>query len=574
MELNRRSFVKGAGLAGLASAGMAASALAEEPSTQAFGMPETWDVETDVVVIGTGTITPAALRAHEEGLDVVMLEAQKDWFGGTTALCGGGMSAPNNNLAKAAGAPEIPHDVLKDYLEQVAEGQSSDELIEMMIANYAPAVDFMVECGIKWAAAEYSEDAEPSYNLYRPFNQLEDEYAKVPCTVFAGMTDDGKMMGRAIQEFFKNAVEERDIPVMYGTRATKLIYSGNPLLGDGEVVGVWAQTDDGTIAVKARYGVIIGTGGFDHNREMVDHYINAPIYATTAVDTNVGDGHIMAMEVGADLRNMNEVYHQLFTMPEGTDKYQASDLSRDNGDCFSEMVSHILIIPGHPGAIMVNAKGQRFCNEGSSYDLMGRVFDAYDNGSLEWANIPAYLIMDETFGGNLGNALPTLKQVIDSGEVPEWLNKFDSMEELADGMGIDKENLLATVERFNGFCEQGKDLDFRRGEGTWDLWTSGDTSRVESGELKNRCLAPLENGPFYCLPLYPGMLQTAGGVRINGAAQVLNVRGEVIPRLYCGSTAAQSPTGRGYGFGGATLANGIVTGYVAAGHIATLEPWE
>ena len=300
--------MKGAGLAGLASAGMAASALAEEPSTQASGIPETWDVEIDVVVIGTGTITPAALRAHEEGLDVVMLEAQKDWFGGTTALCGGGMSVPNNNLAKAAGAPEIPHDVLKDYLEQVAEGQSSDELIEMMIANYAPAVDFMVECGIKWTAAEYSEDAEPSYNLYRPFNQLEDEYAKVPCTVFAGMTDDGKMMGRAIQEFFKNAVEERDIPVMYGTRATKLIYSGNPLLGDGEVVGVWAQTDDGTIAVKARYGVIIGTGGFDHNREMVDRYINAPIYATTAVDTNVGDGHIMAMEVGADLRNMNEVY--------------------------------------------------------------------------------------------------------------------------------------------------------------------------------------------------------------------------------------------------------------------------
>ena len=182
--------------------------------------------------------------------------------------------------------------------------------------------------------------------------------------------------------------------------------------------------------------------------------------------------------------------------------------------------------------------------------------------------------MDETYAGNLGNALPTLKQVADSGEVPEWLNKFDTMEELADGMGIDKDNLLATVGRFNGFCEQGVDPDFHRGEGTWDLWTSGDVSRVESGELKNRCLAPLEKGLFYCLPVYPGMLQTSGGVRINGNAQVLNVRGGVIPRLYCGSTAAQSPTGRGYGFGGATLANGIVTGYVAAGHIATLAPWE
>ena len=141
-------------------------------------------------------------------------------------------------------------------------------------------------------------------------------------------------------------------------------------------------------------------------------------------------------------------------------------------------------------------------------------------------------------------------------------------------MGIDAEGLLATVERWNGFCAEGADLDFDRGGSSWDRATCGNLARVESGELKNPCLAPVAEGPYYCLEIYPGMMQTAGGLRINRNAQVLNVRGNVIPRLYAGSSAIASPTGRGYGFGGATVANGCVPGYVAAGHIATLQPWE
>ena len=70
------------------------------------------------------------------------------------------------------------------------------------------------------------------------------------------------------------------------------------------------------------------------------------------------------------------------------------------------------------------------------------------------------------------------------------------------------------------------------------------------------------------------MLQTCGGIEINGNAQVKNVRGEVIPRLYAGSCCAASPLGRGYAFGGTTLSIGYVPGFVAANHIATLQPWE
>lgn len=578
MVCSRRSFIKQvAGMTGagvLAGAGVTTAASAAEANGAEPWLPAKWDIETDVVVIGTGSIAGAALRAHEEGLDVVVLEKHPSWFGGTTALCGGGMSCPNSTLALQGGAPEIPREDLKNYLMEVAEGQSSEEVIDMMIDNYAPAVDFLISCGVEFACSEYSEDYEPSFNIYRQ-GDFESKYAKVPCTVFIGMHSSGVRQGRAIAAFMKDAFDARNIPVLFGTPATKLIYAGNPALGDGEVIGVWAKNPDGEdIAIKARYGVIIGTGGFDHNRELVRSYINAPIYSTCAIETNTGDGLVMGMEVGADLRNMSECYGKVFNMAEGADVYVASDLSRATEEMFSEARSHIGVFYGQCGSILVNRQGRRFCNEAGSYDLHARVFDTFNNGTLEWCNIPGFLVMDSTCKTSLGSGLPSLPEVIESGELPEYLHRFDTLEELAEGMGIDAEGLLATVERWNGFCAEGADLDFDRGGSSWDRATCGNLARVESGELKNPCLAPVAEGPYYCLEIYPGMMQTAGGLRINRNAQVLNVRGNVIPRLYAGSSAIASPTGRGYGFGGATVANGCVPGYVAAGHIATLQPWE
>lgn len=578
--VDRRSFVRTAGVFGgaaLMSAGTTLAYAGEEGplATSGSWMPSSWDVETDVVVLGTGTIIVAALRAYDEGLDVVVLEKHPYWFGGTTALSGGGVSCPNSTQALAEGAPEIPRDVLKGYLTEVAEGQSSDELIDMMIDNYSQVIDYLVdECGFTFTCMPWDPDGAPSYNIYRPHTQLEEEYGSVPCYVSVGMHPDGALMGRAFAAYAKDAVEARGIPVMYGTAATKLIYSGNPALGDGEVVGVWAEKDGKPIAVKARYGVIIGTGGFDNNREMVRNYINKPIHCTAAIETNTGDGHIMAMELGAGLRNMNEVYHRNFNMAEGVEAYVAADLSRDTGEMYSELRSHCGMFYGQCGAILVNKRGQRFCDESGSYDLQGRVYDTYDNDALDWVNIPGYMIVDGTFKGNFGYGLPSMQEILEEGELPEYLHKFETLDELADGMGIDKEGLLATIDRWNDFCANGVDLDYGRGGTNFDLAVCGDVSRVESGELKNACLAPYGEGPFYCVVVHNGMLQTAGGIHINGNGQVLNVRNEVIPRLYAGSCTSQNPLGRGYGFGGGTLANGIIPGFVAAGHVATLEPWE
>lgn len=580
MEVNRRQFIKGAGVAGgtalLMSLG-ACAATGEDSGAKEAWMPEKWDRETDVVVVGTGGIISAALRAFDSGLDVLVLEKHPTFFGGTTALSGGGMMCPNatGNLEK--GAVEIPREVLKAYFESVSEGQSSDELMDMIIDNGPAAVDYLNdECGYMWQFFGPMDNM--SFNFYYLFPEIEEKYATSPSYVSSGTHEaTGRFSGRALPEFAKDALAERGIEVLMGTPATKLIYSGNPALADGEVVGLWADSPEGPIAIKARYAVVLGTGGFDHNREMVKHYINHPIHTTCAIDTNTGDGHIMAMEIGANMRNMNSVFNHCFNMMGNPDRYVSCDLSLDKGIINSEQANPIWITPGNTGSIIVNKHGERFTCEGASYVLFGRAWDAYDTGHREWRNLPAYVIVDGTYAppyGGFGNGTPLLSDMIKSGEFPEWVHVYATMEELAVGMGIDKENLLATVERWNGFCEVGVDKDWNRGVGTWDKFTTGNAARVESGELKNPCLAPLKQGPFYCVELSPGMLQTAGGMEINGNAQVKDVRGEVIPRLYAGSTCIANPMGRAYPIGGTSLANGYIVGYVAANHIATLQPWE
>ena len=572
MELDRKQFLTGAAVAtGAALAGTVSVAAADEARPE--WMPEKWDYETDVVVVGTGSIIVAALRAFDLGLDVLVLEKHPTWFGGTTAFSGGGISCPNSTGSLEMGCREIPREELKDYMMGVAEGSSSEELIDMMLDNYAPAVDYMNQAGYNWMSFPQA-DGQP-WNFYYPLHPITWEYQDTPTFVSIGMHEEtGYVMGRAIAAYGKDAIEARGIPVLMGTPATKLIYSGNPALGNGEVIGVWAEQEGQPIAIKARYAVILGTGGFDQNREMMQHYINHPMSSTVAIPTNTGDGHIMAMEIGANMRNMNEVFNHTVNMMGHPDRYVSVDLSLDDGSYTSEAQNKAWATVGCTGSIMVNRRGQRFCCEGSSYDLLGRAFDAYDNSTRDWLNIPGYLVLDGTYKASFGFGAPTLGQLLKEGELPEWIQAFDTMEELADAKGIDKENLLATVERWNMMCEDGVDLDWHRGEETWDRFTCGDQSRVDSGELKNPCMAPLAEGPFYCVEVYPSLLTTSGGMEINGKAQVKNVRGEVIPRLYAASNCIASPTGKGYAFPGTANANGFIVGFVAANSVAELEPWE
>lgn len=575
--ISRRNFLIGgatAALGGLALAGCSADdTLAATGDAATPVLPETWDKEVDVVVVGSGSILPAALKAYAEGMEVLILEKHPTHFGGTSYFHGGGCSCPNSTKALEMGQLEIPRDLCKRYMEESACGQSNDAIIEGLLDNYVPAIDFLAD--EYDLPISYFNRPNSAFTLYTPHSCLEEEYAGVSGHAVVDPYDD-LTMGRAWTSYFKDAIDECGIEVMMGTAGKKLIYRGNPMLEDGEVVGIYAETADGTLAIKARRGVILGTGGFDHNKEMVDHFLPNPMFATIAVETNTGDGHLMAMEVGADLHNMRESFRMAFTPTAPEMNYQITRPETDEGTIASEQQTGKMInTAGRPGSLIVNKYGERFVNESAAYDLFGKGFEAYDTGMNDWRNIPGFLIFDGTYSGPLGHGMPTLAQLAETGAaVPDYVGQYDSLEELASDKGIDTDNLLATVERFNGFCATGVDKDWHRGEASWDRFTCGDLERFEAGELKNPCMSALVEGPFYCLELYPGMMQTKGGLVINEHAQVLNTNGNVIPRLYAGSNTIANPLGRGYGWGGATIANGYIVGYMAADHISTLSAWD
>ena len=589
--MSRRGFFMGsaaiAAAGGLSLAGCAqqdrptnddeGTVAAAEPQAPAQGLPEQWDRETDVVVVGTGTILPAALRAADNGLEVLVLEKHPTHFGGTTSWFGGGCSCPNSKQQLEAGKPEVPRDLLKQYMLETADGMGSEEVIDALLDNYVPAIDYLAdECDVPIMYPALGDT--PGFALYTSCSCLEEEYANLNYHITVKPTEDGKMMGRAWIQYFRDALDERGIETLMGTPATSLIYKGDPLLGDGEVVGVWADSPEGPIAIKARYAVILGTGGFDFNEEMVKGYLRGPVYSTFAIETNTGDGHAMAANVGAAMGNMSECFRMAFVKVGDEVEYQNShveddDLKTHMSQCSKSSMQAINQL-GRASSIVVNKHGQRFGNESCSYDDWGRNCEQYDTGWHEWRNVPAYLIADSNYTGSLGSAVPQ-KMTSEGAEVPSYVKRFDTLEELADGMGINKENLLSTVERFNGFAAEGVDPDYNRGANSWDRYTGADMERFKNGEIANPCLAPVENGPFYVVEVYPGMMQTKGGIVINGNAQAVNTRGEAIPRLYAGSNCIANPLGRGYGWGGATAANGFVVGYIAANHIAdSLKPWE
>jgi 3-oxosteroid 1-dehydrogenase len=124
------------------------------------------------------------------------------------------------------------------------------------------------------------------------------------------------------------------------------------------------------------------------------------------------------------------------------------------------------------------------------------------------------------------------------------------------------------VERFNQFAAEGTDPDFHRGESAFDRQTGGDNTR---DDIANPCLAPLTQAPFYGVRVWPGALGTCGGLQINAKAQVLDVWGNPIPRLYAVGNTSGSAMGAGYPGGGSTVGAGMTFGFLAVQDMESLE---
>ncbi len=177
-------------------------------------------------------------------------------------------------------------------------------------------------------------------------------------------------------------------------------------------------------------------------------------------------------------------------------------------------------------------------------------------------SIPSFFIMDNRYQNRYILAKippgPLSKKYLENG----YIVKADTIEELAEKIGIDPPGLVDTVKRFNKFARNGKDLDFGRGDSTYDRFYSDPSSKL------NRCLGAIENPPFYATKVFPGDISTKGGLSTNEKAQVLGQDGEIIKGLYAAGNTSASVMGNTYPGPGSTIGPAMTFGYIAAKHAA------
>lgn len=551
--VSRRDFLKatvaaGTGLAAVGALGGCA------PSGGGSSNSQEWDREVEVVFVGAGGSAWGAIAAKDAGAESVLIVEKSGMFGGTSSLSAGGFWIPANNVEEKLGIKDSRDDAV-EYLSHVSGGKSTPELQEAYIDGANAFLEWTQSLGFEWEPIAIGALPFPDYYNYPGCSSggarslYIDDVASWKNIKGEDVESVGFMRAAPTWNLVRHLCEERGVDIMYNAEATKLIRND-----EGVVEGVVVANGKSEERIKATKAVFLGTGGFDHNKEMRESYIKIPLANTMLVDTCTGDGHRMGMEIGADLSNMSSFYGNSCFVPLGM---EIDNIMTDKMDQYVDGSSY----RSKPGAIVVNKKGKRFGNESASYPLFARSFEEFDTGTGEWSNIPAFFICDSTY---LEHYL--MPGVSEMGAVPDWMEKADTLEELADILGINAEGLLSEVAEFNKNAAEGVDPVFHRGEWAFDTNTGGDggTGRAD---LKNLALAPVEVGPFYGCPQYPGSLGTSGGLKINEHAQVIDVHGEVIPHLYAGGCCAASPFGWGYPGGGDPVGCGGVMSFVAVEHM-------
>lgn len=549
MQLSRRDAIKGAAVMGMGLLGATSLAACapgkggDDAAGGAVAGAASWDKEVQVLVAGTGTVVHAAIACAERGAEsVLVVEKDSAMFGGTSATSGGGYALAMLDFNADEGIEDTREKVL-EYMKLVGDGRMDENVQAAFVDNANEFCRFVLETHgwSKWGHT--SKAFGDYYELYQ--GSLDDAYGRGSWYPFDGGGQ--PLMAPAQWEAYRAYVDASDrIELAMGTSVESLVTDD-----EGAVVG--AVLSDGT-RVKAS-AVILGTGGFEHDEDMRRFHLPFPYYRSNGSANNTGDAHRMGARIGAQLAYMDTTFGNPYFDTQKEWEPGAFRYDKVGSDAFAPR--------GFPHSIMVNRKGRRFCDESTMYDTMNRAFGTYDTGTLEYVNIPGYWICDSTYTSTFllpGYATPD--------ELPEFVFKFDSLEELAEGMGIDEGALLAEVSSFNEHAAQGADPAWHRGEKAASANTLAMMSALMSlpgAEIPQSVLGTVSEPPFYCCRYVPGMMGgTRGGLHINENAQVLDVEGRPIEGLY--ATGNCSSGVAGYWAGGATLGQGGVMGYVAAKH--------
>ncbi|MDF7637889.1 flavocytochrome c [Lactobacillus sp. ESL0791] len=499
------------------------------------------EITTDVVVIGAGGAGLAATaRSIQNDKRVVLLEKHPQ-IGGNTTRAGGPLNAvepewqkefkalpgEKDSLIKLAQTPvdeidpEYREDFIelqkqiKDYVNSGADylfdskllheiqtylgGKRTDlngneihgnyALVKELINNVLDSVKWLTDLGVKF---DRSDVTMPVGALWRRGHKPVEP------------------MGYAFIHVLGDWTKEHGATILTETRAKHL------LTKDGQVVGVITEKSNGSkITVHAKQ-VILTSGGFGANTPMVQKYntywkhIDDDI-ATTNSPAITGDGIALGQEVGADLVGMGFIQLMPVSDPKTGELFTGLQTPPEN-------------------FIMVNQQGKRFVNEFAERDTLAKA--AIDNGGL------FYLIADEKIKATAYN---TTQEAIDAQVKAGTLYKADTLEDLAEQVGMDPAVLTATIEKYNSYVNAGKDPEF--GKSAFNL----------------KC----EVAPFYATPRKPAIHHTMGGLKINTKAQVINESGKVITGLYAAGEIAGG-LHAGNRLGGNSLADIFTFGRIAA----------
>jgi succinate dehydrogenase/fumarate reductase flavoprotein subunit len=535
--VSRRRFL-GTAAGGLALGAVGALGCAQDDDTTS----QPWDLEADVVLVGTGTGLVGGLVAASAGARVIALE-KRSIAGGSTGHSGGVAWIPNNNLMAAEGIEDSRENELT-YLTQLAHGQADPTLLEAFVDAGPEMLDFVeANSPLRFRVSTIMGD-NADYHPEWP-GALQKGRSVEPITEREGY------FGPELIEGLRLGFEAAGGEILFETPAQKLILRDG---ADGrrEVIGVEALQDGKPIRIRALRGVHLAAGGFDWDFEMKRHFLRGPTMYTLGASGNDGDGIRMAMAAGADLRNMNEVWGITVYKGEAAPVME----NRMGATLNAELEKR------SAGSIVVNSRGERFQNEAADYDSTWRSYHTWENwGEMGYRNLPAYLLFDAKV-----RARGTIAGVDAGGDLPEWVAEAPSLSELADKLGIDSQGLASTVARFNVYSEELRDPDFHRGESSYDRYGQSD---------KAITLAPLDTAPFYGAEIAAADLGTCGGARVNGRAQVLDPFGQVIPGLYAsGNNAGVGSPGTSYGGGGGTIGPAMAFSYIAGRSLASMSTGE
>lgn len=426
------------------------------------------DTTTQVVVVGSGTAgLAAAVEADEQGLDVILVE-QLGILGGSSVRTGYVMGGSTELQAEAGISEGYTKEDFVNYLAVTTsegEGGGDRSEIDLQLYNEASAIRIAEMAGenIDW---------------------LQDLGVEMTVEGF-NHKGNGSRFGPFLLRAMDAVLTERNVDVRLNTRAEEL------LTQDGRVTGVRVEAPDGSFYNISAGAVILATGGYNANSELVEKY--NPKYAGYNTDVCIGadgSGMLMAEAVGAQLICMDQAnYHSFALVWRGASRSMSSVITS--------------------GAIAVNAEGERFLNEDTYYDKSAADAITEQTGGVCYVILTQDIIDTVCVPGD--NHLANDISMYEKGE---------TVEELAQKLGIDAEALASTLQSYSEFVASGEDTQF--------------------GRSASSLTASFVEGPFYGVEAKPELHTDHGGVVIDIDTRVLDASGNAIPGLYAAGEVTAS----------------------------------